>query len=308
MRSLVAAAVAVFAAVSAGLGLAQAPAGPLVRAGVTQKVSDHVFVIPDDSAPGVPNVGIIVGTRAALVVDTGLGEPNGRTVLAEAQKVAPGKALYLVTTHIHPEHDLGAGAFPASTTFIRSNDQIAEIAEIGLTTANAFAGRSPAMAELLKGAQFRKADVTFDKEYALDLGGVTARLIALGANHTRGDTAIFVVGDAVLFAGDVAMKGGPNLASPASSVSHWQQSLNTLEALKPRLVVPSHGPNGEGATFMVGYRKFFTAIQAAAAAAKKRGESVEAAVQTVTAELAPQFPGAGPRMAGAIKVAYAEAR
>ena len=44
-------------------------------------------------------------------------------------------------------------------------------------------------AELLQGAEFRKADRFFDKELAIDLGGVRVPLLAMGANHTRSDTA-----------------------------------------------------------------------------------------------------------------------
>ena len=58
---------------------------PLVRENVTEKISDHVFVIPDNSVSMVPNIGIIVGSRATLVVDTGLGARNGQTVVRDAE-------------------------------------------------------------------------------------------------------------------------------------------------------------------------------------------------------------------------------
>src|SRR5262249_60419617 len=90
--------------------------------------------------------------------------------------------------HVHPEHDLGAQAFPATTTLIRSTDQVKDIAEFGLQLAKVFAGRSAINAELLKDADFRKADVTFEGKHDLDLGGVTAQIMARGPNHTAGDT------------------------------------------------------------------------------------------------------------------------
>ena len=80
--------------------------------------------------------------------------------------------LYLATTHFHPEHDLGAAAFPPAAKMIRSRDQQKDIDEFGLSVAKTFSDRSPAMAELLKGAEFRKADIFFETEYALDLGGI----------------------------------------------------------------------------------------------------------------------------------------
>ena len=205
---------AVLVLIAPGSLVAQTPAQPYVKTDGLRQVSPHVHVIPDNSVPMVPNVGIIVGDRAVLVVDTGLGPPNGAAVLSVAQKLAGSRALYLVTTHVHPEHDLGAQAFPATANLIRSTDQEKDIAEFGLQLAKVFASRSPVNAELLKGAEFRRADITFERDYDLDLGGVHARLIAMGANHTRGDTAIWIETDRILFAGDIAMKGLAGFRKP----------------------------------------------------------------------------------------------
>ena len=46
----------------------------------TVKVSDHVWAIM-----GWPNIGIVVGANATLVVDTGLGPRNGATVAASGR-------------------------------------------------------------------------------------------------------------------------------------------------------------------------------------------------------------------------------
>jgi glyoxylase-like metal-dependent hydrolase (beta-lactamase superfamily II) len=283
--------------------------GPLVREGVTEKISEHVYVIPDGSVGGVPNVGIIVGSKVTLVIDTGLGKQNGAVVLREAQKVSGKNALYLVTTHVHPEHDLGAHAFPPSTKMIRANSQVEEIATAGMTTANVFRGRSEAMKALLDGAEFRIADITFEKDYTLDLGGVTVQLLAMGPNHTPGDTAIVVPKEGVLFAGDIAMKALPAFASPKSSFSQWLQSLDRFDALKPRIVVPSHGPmdkTGGDAGFIANYRQYLLLIRTRVTALKAEGKSLDEATQTITAELKDKYSDSG-RMGGAIRTAYAEA-
>ena len=176
---------------TASLAVAQTPPEPIVRVEGLRQISPRVHIIPDNSVPAVPNVGYIVGESAVLVIDTGLGPPNGAAVYEVTKKLAGTKALYLVTTHVHPEHDLGAQAFPDTTRLIRSTDQLKDIAESGLRLAKVFASRSALHAELLKDADFRKADVTFEREYDLDLGGVRAKLMAMGANHTLGDTAIW---------------------------------------------------------------------------------------------------------------------
>jgi glyoxylase-like metal-dependent hydrolase (beta-lactamase superfamily II) len=290
-------------AIGAATVVAQ-PINPVVREGVTEKISDHVYVIPDASVPLVPNVGIIVGTRGAFVVDTGLGARNGEAVMREVEKVNHGAELYLATTHFHPEHDLGAMAFPAQTKMLRSTDQVKDIAEFGLQLAKTFSGRSPFVADLLKDAQFRKADIVFDREQVVDLGGVRIRLIAMGPNHTRGDTAFFVEPDGILFSGDVVMRPQPAFASPYSNLHHWLASLDEFEALKPTRIVPSHGPMGDKA-LVEGYRVYFTTIQTRAAQLKKEGKGSDEAVQMITAELSAKYPDRG-RLSGAAKAAYAE--
>jgi glyoxylase-like metal-dependent hydrolase (beta-lactamase superfamily II) len=284
---------------------AQTPPPPYVKPEGLRQVSPHVYVIPDNSVPTVSNIGFVVGERAVLVIDTGLGAPNGAKVLAEAQKLGGPRSLYLVTTHVHPEHDLGAQAFPATSKLIRSRDQEKDIAEFGLQLARVFASRSPIHAELLKDAEFRKADIAFEGSYDLDLGGVRAQIFAMGANHTRGDTVIWIEADRVLFAGDIAMKAQPAFASPYSTIRHWLASLDRLESLKPTLIVPSHGPTGD-AGFIAGYRSYLIEVRDRTAAEKSAGKSGEQATETVTATLLARFPDRA-RLAGAIKAAYADA-
>ena len=223
---------------------AQTPPEPIVRVEGLRQISAHVHIIPDNSVPLVPNIGYVVGDRAVLVIDTGLGPRNGAAVYEVAKKLADTKALFLVTTHVHPEHDLGAQAFPATATLIRSIDQVKEIAETGLQLAKVFASRSPLNAELLKDADFRKADITFEHSYDLDLGGVRAKLTAMGPNHTAGDTIVWVEPDRVLFAGDLAMRAQPAFASPRSSIRQWLASSRPAGGTQPRRRRAQPRPDG----------------------------------------------------------------
>lgn len=295
----------VAALVFSALPAAAQPVNPVVREGVTEKVSAHVYAIPDASVPLVPNVGIIVGTKGTFVVDTGLGVRNGEAVVRELRKVSPTGELYLGTTHFHPEHDLGARAFPATTKMLRSFDQKKDIDEFGLQMARTFSQRSPFIADLLKDAEFRAADILFEKEHTIDLGGVRVRAIAMGANHTRGDTVFLVEPDGILFSGDVVMKPQPSFASPYSTIKHWLTSLDALEKLKAKRLVPSHGPIGD-ATLIADYRTYLTTIQSRAAALKKEGKPADQTVQAITAELSAKYSDKG-RLGQAARAAYNEA-
>jgi len=277
---------------------------PLIKEGVTEKVSEHVYAIPDGSVPLVPNVAIIVGSKGTLVVDTGLGARNGEAIMREVAKVRKGGDLYLAVTHFHPEHDLGAGGFPAATKMLRSRDQVADIDEFGLETAKRFASFSPDTAELLKGAEFREADQLFDKELTIDLGGARVRLMAMGPNHTRGDIAIWVEPDNVLVSGDVVMTTMPGFSSPYSRLSTWLQSLNRFEQLKPVRIVPSHGPIGD-TSMITRWKTLMTTVQARAAELKKQGKTLDDSVKTIQDELQDRYPRNG--LAGVARAAYNEA-
>jgi glyoxylase-like metal-dependent hydrolase (beta-lactamase superfamily II) len=285
-------------------GPAAPAAGPLVRENATEKISDHVYVIPDFNVAQVPNVGIVVGTRGTLVIDTGLGARNGQAIVREMQKVSKTPELYLATTHFHPEHDMGAGGFPANTRMIRSNDQQKEIAADGAATKTRFMGFSPLHAELLETAEYRKADISFDKEHVLDLGGVRVRMIAMGYNHTRGDTAFFVEPDGVLFSGDVVMPVLPNVGN--STFGQWLASMDLFDKLQPKRIVPSHGAMGD-LSMVANYRRFLQTVQQRAGELKKQGKTADETVATLSAELASAYPNGGARLQGSIRAAYTQA-
>jgi glyoxylase-like metal-dependent hydrolase (beta-lactamase superfamily II) len=276
---------------------------PLVKEGVTEKISEHVYVIPDGNVGMVPNVTIVVGTTGTFVVDTGMGARNGQAVMREVDKVSKTPDLFLATTHFHPEHDLGAHGFPPRTKMIRSRDQQAELQEAGLEMAKRFASFSPLNAELLEGADFRKADILFDKEHVVELGGVRVRVMAMGTNHTRGDTAFFVESDRVLASGDVVMSTLPGVGA-ASRLSTWLASMDRFEKLQPRRIVPSHGPMGD-ATMIANAKTFLVTVQARASDLKKQGRSLDETVKLVQDELQSRYDRN--RMAGAIRAAYNEA-
>ncbi len=264
---------------------------PVVKEGKTIKISPHVYVIPDENRRGVPNVGIVVGSRATLIIDPGMGSKSGQAVLREAAKVSKGGELYLVTTHIHPEHTTGELAFPPHTKIVRAVEQQRDIQEAGMKWVAEFSARSAELADLLKEVKgFREPTETFDREKTLDLGGVRVRLIWLGHGHTLGDTAIFIEGDAVVFSGDLAMKKAfPAYTAPQSSVDKWLASLDAMAALHPSQVVGAHYGMGD-ASIISAYREFLTSLRARVVALKAQGKSSDETAVTLRNEFAAKYP------------------
>lgn len=215
---------------------------PVVR-GEPVEVSDGVFVIPDNRVPLVPNVGIVVGDRAALVVDTGLGRRNGAYVLEQARRLAGDRPLYLTMTHFHPEHGFGAEAFQDAATILYNRAQRDELHRKGAAYLDMFRGLAPGIAAELAGVEFTDPDVVYDGQVELDLGGHRAVLRSWVPAHTAGDQTVFV-DDRVLFGGDLIETRMFPIFPPFDTDvdGHgWIAVLDQLSALAPAVVVPGHG-------------------------------------------------------------------
>jgi len=260
---------------------------PLESEDTLQRVSEHVYVLV-----GFPNVGFVVGNRGTLVIDTGLGERNGATVVRVAQKLAKGPNLYLTNTHYHSEHTSGEQAFPLNTIIVRLALQQDEMNKRVGAHLDVFRGMSAQNKDLLQDVKFRTADILFDREMKLDLGGVTARLFYLGAAHTSGDMLIFVQEDSVLLPGDIVQqKIFPIMPNEDSSVKNWLAILEQLQVLNPRVIVPDHGTAVTDVSEIGKERAYLLDLQARALELKRQGVSVDDAGKQIAAEFQNKYPG-----------------
>lgn len=269
------------------------PASMRIRPGIARAISAHVHVIPAEGRRGVPNVGIIAGTRSVLVVETGLGEPGGEVILDEVRKIAGEKPIYLIATHFHPEHIGGEAAFPRSATVLRPQAQQREIDDSGAQLIETFRAISPDNTLLLKDFTYRPADILFDGSVSVDLGGVHVDIVAAGPAHTDGDIALFVREDGVLFTGDVVQQNyAPVLMGPHSSVASWLARIEQLEAFPARIIVPSHSAVTDRKAF-ADMRAMMVFVRDRWAAIKAEKLTGRAAEDRLIADFKARFPDCG---------------
>lgn len=285
-----------------GGGASAQMAQPMVGENTT-KISEHVQALM-----GFPNIAIVVGSRATLVVDTGMGPKNGATAARVAARLAPGnEKLFLTTTHFHPEHAAGEPGFPASTILIRNSLQQREMNEHGQDIMDRFSRNSAQNKELLAGVQLRSPDVTFDQEATVDLGGVTVRLLWFGEAHTKGDELVFVEPDRTLISGDVVQnKTMPNISDSGGTPTTWLAVLDKIAGLNAAHVLPDHSAPGDG-SLVAAERSLITEIRTRALALKRQGISAEDAGKQVGADLKtlhPDWPNTN--AAGFVRSVYAE--
>ncbi len=223
---------------------------PAVRVSGAREIAPDLLVIPNDHVDLVPNIGVVGGTEAVLVVDTGIGTANAAQVLAFAREVAKGRRLYLTTTHFHPEHAFGAQVFAGEATYLANRGQAEDLATRGAGYLAMFRGLGETIARRLDGVHVPAPDEVYDGSRDLDLGGRIVRLRPTGRGHTAGDQVVEVPDAGVLFTGDLAETGQfaifpwfPPHDTDVSGVG-WLAVLDRLVSAEPRVVVPGHGDIG----------------------------------------------------------------
>jgi glyoxylase-like metal-dependent hydrolase (beta-lactamase superfamily II) len=265
---------------------ARQPDNIVLQEGATRRLSPHVFVIY-----GNPNIAIVVGSKATLVVDTGLGRRNGAFIADEAAKLTRATRLFLTTTHAHPEHSSGQDGFPPDTVVIRPKAQQQDLDENGADGIEGFRSRNATNRELLADARVGKSDILFDDDLTVDLGDATVRLLWFGPAHSNGDTLAFVEPDRVLVSGDVVQnKAGIGLSGSRSTLKSWIAVIDKVAALKPALILPDHSLPG-GAELIPEQRAFLVDLERSIEALKRQGKSAEEAAREISADFQSRYAG-----------------
>ncbi|MEU1670984.1 MBL fold metallo-hydrolase [Streptomyces roseifaciens] len=270
---------------------------PAVHVAGTQEVAPDLLVIPNRRVGLVPNIGVIGGTQAVLVVETGMGTANAEQVLAFASEVARGRRLYLTTTHFHPEHAFGAHAFAGRATYLVNRAQADDLKRKGPDYLETFRGLGEPVARRLDGVTVPMPDVVYDNGYDLDLGGRTVRLRPTGRGHTKGDQVVEVPDAGVLFTGDLAETGQfaifpwfPPYDTDVSGV-RWLAVMERLAAAATgsQVIVPGHGDPG-GPQLLADVRDYLRELRDETWRRRDSAMSEDSIVAEVRALLAERHP------------------
>jgi glyoxylase-like metal-dependent hydrolase (beta-lactamase superfamily II) len=262
---------------------------PIVDPSAIKEIAADVFVISDRRIPLVPNIGIVLGSDAALVVDTGMGPANGRTVLEVAKRLAGQRALVLTLTHFHPEHGFGAQAFKGHAKIHYNRSQRDELQAKGQAYLGMFKTFGPGVAAALEDTQLVLPDDVYeDASTAIDLGGRRVELRTWGLAHTAGDQVVWLPEERILFTGDLAEERifpiFPWFPPEDATIdgARWAAILSELIAWKPAIVVPGHGDLG-GVEILAAVRDYMVDLGGRVAAERRSGRHADA----IVADLAP---------------------
>lgn len=266
---------------------------PLIDARFPCQIAEDVWIIPDRRIFLVPNVAIVVGKKAALVIDCGLGPQCGQHLLAAVEKIAPGRQLILTQTHAHPEHAFGAVAFKDRAQIFLNRQQNDYLVKTGPKLLQMFRQRfGEAERELLEGTEIVPGTDIYDGDQgSLDLGGRQVEFHTFGTAHSPGDQIISLPKEKILFAGDLIEERmfpivpffPPTIAKSDIDVAKWAHTLTHIEQMNPSIIVPGHGSLGQ-AEISRSLLVYFTDVQG-----RVRNSAKGRNVDELVAELEPQI-------------------
>lgn len=244
------------------------------------------------TAEGDPNTGVIVGDNAVMVLDTQATPVMAQDVIRRIRTVTDKPIRYVLLTHYHAVRVLGASGYGADH-IIASHDTYDLIVERGEADYKSEFERFPRLfraAETIPGLTW--PTMTFKGEMTLWLGTLEVKLLQLGRGHTKGDTVAWLPQDKVLFSGDLVEYGATPYTGDAY-LGDWPATLDRIEALGPRALVPGRGdaltsPETVKAS-LDGTRAFVTKMFGAVREGRAAGKSLNAIYRETYAKLKPEF-------------------
>jgi glyoxylase-like metal-dependent hydrolase (beta-lactamase superfamily II) len=214
-------------------------------------------------------------------------------VVRRIREVTDKPIKYVVLTHYHAVRVLGASAY-APQQIIASQDTYDLIVERGEQDKASEIGRFPRLFRDVESvpAGLTWPTITFTGKMTLWLGKLEVQLLQLGRGHTKGDTVVWLPQERALLSGDLIEFGATPYAGDAY-FKDWPNTLDKLEALKPRAVVPGRGaalttPESI-ARGLAGTRSFVAELYESVSQGAKAGKDLKTVYKDTFAKLEPKY-------------------
>ncbi len=245
------------------------------------------YAVPDQRNEGhTSNAGFVV-TSGGVVVFDALGTPSlGWALLQKIRLVTDQPVRYVVLSHYHADHIYGLQAFRDHTDAVvlaqDSARRYTDPANNDELAAPRLEQRRTALAPWVnKATRIVEPSRTFDREAGFELGGQRFRIVYAGPAHSSSDAMMLVEPAGILFAGDIVQAGRiPFMASAAVDTKNWLRGLEEVGAMRPRFVLPGHGPLSSGPAAAIAFtRGYIDHVRAAMAQAVADWVEFDAAYQ-----------------------------
>lgn len=253
---------------------------------VTQ-VADGVYVHQgehkdlDESYHGdIANIGFIVGSKGVAVIDTGGSLKIGRQLREAVRKVTPKAILYVINTHVHPDHIYGNAAFVQDKPQFVGHEKLGNAMELRKETYQRI--NEAWLGEDFAGSEIIKPTLPVQNSLTLDLGDRTLQIKAHPQAHTNTDITVMDSKTGTLWTGDLLFV--ERTPSIDGDIKGWLGIMQDLKSLPAKKVVPGHGPVVDGSqNAFAKEERYLSTLLEDVRNSIKQGEPMEQAMETAAA-------------------------
>jgi quinoprotein relay system zinc metallohydrolase 2 len=252
-----------------------------------KEVADGVYVhqgVHEDLDEGyhgdIANIGFIVGSKGVAVIDTGGSLRIGKQLRDAVKEATALPILYVINTHVHPDHIFGNAAF------LQDKPQFVGHEKLG----HAMALRKDAymrinqewMGQDFAGSEIVQPSITVKDNLSLDLGDRKLELRAFPTAHTNTDVSVLDSKTSTLWTGDLLFV--ERTPSIDGDIKGWLSVLQTLKSSPAKKLVPGHGPVVDGsANAFANEERYLSTLLNDVRNSIKKGELMERAMDTAAA-------------------------
>jgi len=188
------------------------------------------------------NIGLVLGSGEALVIDTRSTHAQGREILDHVRDLTRDPVTVVVDTHGHFDHAFGNRVFRPATIWGQAGC-VPFMERTGERRKPAIAADEPSLATDLAEVIVDPPDQTFDDTATIEVGGRAVGLRFLGRGHTDHDAVITVPGTDVVWAGDLVENGAVPFFGDGYPLDWPATAAALAELVVPRIgvIVPGHG-------------------------------------------------------------------
>jgi quinoprotein relay system zinc metallohydrolase 2 len=267
--------------------LIQAPAVIAAQALDVKQVADGVFVHQgthkdlDESYNGdIANIGFIVGSKGVAVIDTGGSLKIGQQLREAIREVTPKPILYVINTHVHPDHIYGNAAFVQDKPQFVGHEKLGNAMELRKETYQRI--NEAWLGEDFAGSEIIKPTLPVQDSLTLDLGDRKLQIKAYPKAHTNTDITVMDSKTDTLWTGDLLFV--ERTPSIDGDIKGWLGIMQDLKSLPAKKVVPGHGPVvDESQNAFAKEEHYLSTLLADVRKSIKQGEPMEQAMETAAA-------------------------
>jgi cyclase len=211
-----------------------------------KKVADNVYAFVGRRNDA--NALVVVTSQGVVLVDTGNDPPQTHILQDFIKSVTDQPVRYVVITQNHADHIGGTALFTPPANVI-VHDRIAkEWASWKPYQSKSWRKRFPERFEALKDVNPTDTMIGFKDTMTLHLGGTEIQFLYVDDTYNPGDIAVWLPQSGVLHAGFAGyIDRHPDMRPDYSHGTTWGmlKQLEVFSALKPKVLVPAHGPLGD---------------------------------------------------------------